>query len=953
MRRMAVLFAALAAALLAAPAAQADFGLHEFDLRFSNANGSAATQAGSHPFAVTTSFLVNNHEEPLGSGKFFADGGDIRDLLIEAAQGLVADTTAIHRCTAADFIQKPPACPLDTAVGATATLLTFPDSPLTAPVYNLVPPPGVALRLGFITADVPVVVDAGIKQAPDYNALAEVTKIPQPLTVFGAVTELWGVPADPRHDFARGEECLGKAVENAGGLFEVIKEGRLNLVDSGEAGDHCPAGVPERPLFTLPRACRGPLPMSYSLDPWNDPGAFTGGSLLTHDEAGPAGFAGCTGLEFIPSISSTPSTDSAASGSGLDFELDFEDEIDHAGEGLVEPDGIAQSDLKKAVITLPEGVTANPSLAEGLQVCTPADLDRETASSAPGAGCPAGSKIGSVGVETPLVNHEIVGDVYIAQADDPATSAPGAENPFDTLLAFYIVLKDPELGVSVKVPAKVEPDPATGQLVTTVDDTPQIPFSRFSFHFREGQRAPLITPSGCGTYTTTAKLTPWARPNEPVTRTASFQITRGAGGSPCPPAGAAPFNPGFEAGSLNNAAGRYSPFTMRLTRADGEQDLTRFDATLPPGLTGKLAGVGECPEAAIALARAKTGVAERAAPSCPEGSRIGQTLAAAGVGSALTYVPGSLYLAGPYHGAPLSVVAITPAVAGPFDAGAVVVRQALRVDPRSAVVSADGSASDPIPHILKGIPLNVRDIRVRVDRSEFTLNPTSCQEKQTRAEIFGSNLDLLNPADDIAHATNARYQAAACAGLAFHPRLALHLTGGTRRGGHPAFRAIFRPRPGQANSSGLVLRFPRSAFLEQAHIRTICTRVQFAAKACPDGSVYGQVTAFTPLLEKPLRGPVYLRSSSHKLPDFVFDLHGRVDFEAVARTDSIHGGIRVSVEGIPDAPISKVVVRMQGGDKGLIVNSRDICADINRANVDLSAHNGRRVTLRPELRAQC
>jgi hypothetical protein len=391
---------------------------------------------------------------------------------------------------------------------------------------------------------------------------------------------------------------------------------------------------------------------------------------------------------------------------------------------------------------------------------------------------------------------------------------------------------------------------------------------------------------------------------------------------------------------------------MRLTRRDGDQDLTKLSALLPPGVTGRLAGVERCADSQIAAARTKSGRAEQASPSCPQGSRIGQTLGGAGVGASLTYVPGSLYLAGPHRGAPLSVVAITPAVAGPFDAGTVVVRVALRVDPISAQVSVDGSASDPIPHILQGIPLKLRELRVLTDRPGFTLNPTSCDPFRTAATLWGSSLDLLSPADDVPVERGSRYQAADCARLGFKPKLGLRLSGGTHRGDFPRLKATYGPRSGDANLEGLVLRLPRSLFVEQGHFRTICTRVQFAADSCPKGAIYGQVKAFTPLLSDPLQGPVYLRSSNNDLPDLVFDLHGLVDIEAAVRIDSTRGGLRATLDNAPDAPVSKVTVSMQGGQKGLLVNSRDLCAGPNRATVALAAHSGKALRLRPQLRAR-
>jgi hypothetical protein len=381
--------------------------------------------------------------------------------------------------------------------------------------------------------------------------------------------------------------------------------------------------------------------------------------------------------------------------------------------------------------------------------------------------------------------------------------------------------------------------------------------------------------------------------------------------------------------------------------------MTRFDAILPPGVVAKLAGVSKCSDAQIARAKAKTGIAERQNPSCPANSKIGTVQGGAGVGSQLTYVPGSIYLAGPFGGAPISAVAIVPAVAGPFDVGTVVYRQALVVNPRTGIVTADGTRSDPLPHILAGIPLRVRDVQVHVNRPSFTINPTSCDPFATKASIFGGGANPFNTADDRAVSRNARFQAANCSRLPFKPKLSLKLQGGTKRGDNPKLRSVYTPKPDGTNLKALVLRFPRSAFLDQGHIRTICTRVQFAAKACPPGAIYGHARVFTPILDEPLEGPLYLRSSNHNLPDVVLALHGLVDIEGVARVDSKKGGIRVTFTDLPDAPLSKAVVTMQGGKKGLIVNSTDLCARKHHANVQLDAQNNVRKTIKPVVQASC
>ena len=937
--------AALLAAMLGAAPAQAEFGINGFDVKITNQDGTPDTQAGSHPFAVTTGFEVDNELIEFPTWKL---SGALKDLFIEQVPGFVGNATAMPRCSDLDFLiaveeGNSTECPDNTVVGITSAAVLAPIAWINVPMYNLTPPPGVPARIGFVVEAVPVTIDVGVKGSGDHNVTASLSHNSQVVKFFGAVAQLWGDPSDPAHDGLRGRCGINKLFLKT--FDQVVFE------PGSEAGpEGCPVQPLQKALLTLPSACTGPLATHYETDSWQEPGKWLKGSVLTHDGAeppNPQGFTGCGKLDFSPEVEAKTTTDQAESGTGMDFDVDFKD------EGLTNPNGLAGSEAKKAVVTLPEGMTVDPSVAEGLGVCTPADIERETLTSAPGEGCPNASKIGTLHLDTPLVDEGIEGSVFLAQQDDPATTTPGAENPFDSLIALYLVLKNPNLGAIVKLPLKVEPDPSSGQLVATLENIPQIPFSHFNFHFREGQRPALITPAACGTYTTKSVFTPWSDPANPRTVNSSFEITKGVNGGPCPQGGIPPFHPAFEAGALNNNAGSFSPFNMRLIRSDGEQDMTKFSSILPPGELGSLAGVGKCPDAAIAVAKSKTGRQELALPSCPANSLIGHTLAGAGVGSALTYVPGQIYLGGPYKGDPLSVISVTPAVAGPFDAGTVVVQLALNLNPKTAEVEVDGANSDPIPHILKGIVLKLRDLRVYVDRPNFTLNPTSCDPSSAKATLFGSYLNVLDPADDRPVDLSSRYQAANCLNLGFRPDLKLNLKGGTKRGGHPGLTATYTPKKGDANVKGLVVRLPRSAFLDQAHIRTICTRVQFAAKACPAAAQYGFIKAWTPLLDEPLEGPVYLRSSNHKLPDLVFDLHGLVDVEVATRIDSVHGGIRATVEDAPDAPLSKVLLKMQGAKKGLIVNSRNLCGSTNRANVEFSGQNGKQFDAKPVLRPEC
>jgi hypothetical protein len=922
MKRLAATLAACLTALaLTAPPAQAEFGIFGFDVTFTDHDGNEATQAGAHPYAMTTSLGINFTEE---GGQPFAEGR-IKDIILKQMPGLVADATAYERCSSIDFLEDAN-CPHKSQVGVTASssdLLGWRASP----VYTLIPPPGALLRLGWNVADTAnIVLDVGLTPEAPYVGYAASRNTPQTVDVLASKTELWGNPADSRHDELRGE-CLKEKSS------EGVPLDDLEGFQFESTGDSCPLDEPNpRPFLTTPTNCSGALVTSFDVTSWE-------GERDTGADSTPP-FTGCELLPALePRIGAQPSATAADSATGLDFALEIDD------EGLVsnEEGKLAKSHIRSVRVTLPPGMTANPSLAEGLGVCTEGQLAAETLLSGPGGGCPETAKIGRIEVQSPLVPEPVGGILYQAE--------PYANLAGDSLIAFYIVLKHPGLGILVKQAVRVEPDPRTGRLVAITEEIPQLPFSSFRLDFPSGERSALITPPTCGSHEVKAQITPWSGQPDSIATT-SFQIASGPNGRPCPPGGAQPFSPGFEAGSKSRVAGVFSPFSMRLTRRDGDQDLTRFDATLPPGVLAKLAGVSQCSNAQIARAKAKTGREEIALPSCPANSRIGRVVSGAGVGSDLTYVGGVVYLGGPFAGAPLSAVAIVPAVAGPFDIGTVVVRQALQVNPVTGEVTADGAKSDPIPHILAGIPLRVKDIQVRVDRPRFTINPTSCDPMATRAQIWGG-ANPLSLADNAPAPRSAPYQAASCDRLGFKPKLRLRLNGGAKRGAHPSLRAFLTPRPGDANLKQTVVRLPRSAFLDQGHIRTICTRVQFAADNCPKGAIYGYVRAFSPLLVQPLEGPAYLRSSNNDLPDLVFDLRGIVDIEASARIDSIRGGIRATFAAVPDAPLTKVVVNMRGGKKGLIVNSRNLCRGKNRANVRLGAQNAKQLKLRPVVRARC
>ncbi|HET9153695.1 MAG TPA: hypothetical protein VFN85_06240 [Solirubrobacterales bacterium] len=919
----------------------APFGLASFSFPEIFADGTPDTQAGSHPYSLTTNITFNTKADPGVSGYLGDRGtisGDAKDVLVDPPLGLIGNPQAIPKCTQEQFREQ--ICPASSQIGLSRVVFAGGFTcegcgnvgPLSTAVYNMVPPPGVPAQFAFAYdvggIHVRTRLNAHVHSGGDYGLTVAVRGISQVMPLLEIPVTLWGVPADPSHDDQR---CKG---------IDGYQSGLCTGTPGTNSGPN-PFTAPPKPFLTVPTACPGtPLRTAIEADSWQEPGNFD-----SKESTQPA-LEGCGSLDFSPSLKARPTTNVADSPSGLNVDLHLP-----AHEGCEEEAGgeigceNAEAELKDAKVTLPEGLVINPSGANGLDGCSAAEIGYKPGTSAPAefspgpAECPDTSRIGTVKVKTQLLDHPLPGSVYLARPYD---------NPFGSLLAIYIAIYDPASGVVVKLPGHVETDPSTGRLTTTFEENPQLPFEDFELEFFKGATAPLMTPPTCGSYATSSALASWA--GQSASPGDKYVIDHSPGGGSCAStAGDLPNAPGFSAGTVTPIAAAFSPLVLNLRREDGSQRLSVIETTMPEGLLGKLAGVPYCPQAAIDAAGAKSGREEQASPSCPSASQVGSVAVGAGAGPAPYYVSGKVYLAGPYEGAPLSLAVITPAVAGPFDLGTVVTRVALHVDPATAQITAK---SDPLPSVLKaggdGFPLDIRSIALKIDRPSFTLNPTSCDPMA----VGGSSVSTLGQAASLSD----RFQVAECGRLGFKPKLSLRLTGKTNRAAHPALLAVLTmPSQGQANIASAAVTLPHSEFLDQAHIGTICTRVQFAegsvpGEKCPAASVYGRARAFSPLLEAPLEGPVYLRSSSHTLPDLVAALNGQIQVDLDGRIDSVHGGIRTTFEAVPDAPVSKFVLEMAGGKKGLLRNSTNICRGTHRANAEFVAHNGKSVDLKPTLR---
>jgi hypothetical protein len=927
---------ALVALCLAVPAASAAaFGVSSPDVFFEEESGGVAAQAGSHPFALTTTFKLDTAVE----GGEETPEGSLKDLEVAMPVGLAGIPKAVPQCSGADFAtleeeakpQPRPTCSNDSAIGYVSVGAAFKPFPVggvenaASVLYNLVPPVGTVAKFGFVILKVPVTIEIKLSEEAPYRVIAVLHNAPQPLLVYGSSVKVWGDPASPVHDPYRGSCFAG--VDLAG---IPLSQGNCPVSDD----------VPNEAFLTAPRACLGPLQANFAADSWEEPLASVGVSTDTRDSEGePIGFEGCDALGFSPTISTTTSATQAESPTGLDFGVEF-----NGNTGISDPTQRADSDLRKIVAKLPEGVTINPSAGEGLVGCTKAQYEAEKLTTAPGAACPQAAKIGTVTATSPLVDEPLEGAIF--------TAAP-YDNPFGSFLGIYLVLRNQNLGVIVKQAGKVEADSRTGQLTATFEEAPQLPISKIETHFREGPRSPLATPRQCGNYTAEALQSSWS--GKEVLTTAEFKVDSGPGGGSCPGANG-PLSPVVKAGTAANGAGTYAPFNLQLTRKDGEANLTHLSIAMPEGLTGKLAGVGLCPDSAIGTIEARSGRDELASPTCPPSSKIGTVTAGAGIGPSLTYVSGSVYLAGPYLGGPYSILVVTPAVAGPFDLGNVVVRQPLRVDPFTAQVTVDGSAS-PLPRILKGIPLQLRDLRVSIDRPDFTLNPTSCDQKQIDATATGAGPSLTSTSES-SSTTAIRYQAANCAALKFKPTLKLTLKGSTKHAGHPALKAVVTyPQQGAyANIARAQVNLPHSEFIDQGNLNKTCTKPVLLEGKCPKSTVYGKVKAWTPLLDKPLEGSVYLVGGfGYKLPALVAELNGQIRVLLKGKVDSgPNKGIRNTFEAVPDAPVERFVLKMKGGPKySLLENSEPLCKKPQRAIARFRAQNGTVLQTKPLIANDC
>jgi hypothetical protein len=868
--------------------------------------GPSTTQAGGHPdIRIELEWDDSiKHEGNFSPPNNICGCDDARIISQHFPTGFIGNPHATSICELAEFSLG--RCPASSQVGIAEPFAAGTgggefESFGFVPLYNMTPRPNESslTALWVPLAAAPVFIHLSARTNSDYGLDAASSPVYHPLPQINALgITLWGVPASPVHDPQRFKPPLTGF--GLCGLFGCSSE----TVGIG-------ANEPEIPYLEGPTTCGVPLFATAEIEYYTH-------NTQTKTIPWPAA-TGCQQLTFNPSLSAQPTTGEADSASGVDVDLKVPQE-----QSPLTP---APSEIKALTTTLPAGFTINANAADGKVSCSDVDTAIGTLH---GSTCPEFSKVGTLSLDSSALPSPIPGAIYIG---DPK---PGNR--------YRLILAADGFGTHVKLAGSVHPDPQTGQLQINFLDLPQSPLTEFAMHFFGSERGLLATPTQCGTLPVESEFVPWD--NElPSQHSLTFlTIDGGPGGSACPN-GPRPFSPTVNAGSANTRAGSHAPFTLQINRADGQQNLKTLSVSAPPGLSATLRGVPYCPESALnETADANhSGVAEQAAPKCPAASQIGTATVAAGAGTHPVYFPGKVYLAGPYKGAPLSLAVVTPAVEGPYDLGNVVVRSAVNVDPTTARISV---ASDPLPQILDGVPLRLRTIDIRLNREGFALNPTNCDPFAVETSIAGDEGAVSTP--------GAGFQVANCSDLAFGPKLGLRLSGGTKRRGHPALQAVLRTQPDEANISQVVTTLPKTEVLDNAHIKSPCTRVQYAQNACPAGSRLGSATAESPLLDQPLRGPVFLRSGSHKLPDLVIQLNGQVNIELLGRIDSSKaGGLRTSFETVPDVPVSSFVLNLEGGQKGLLQNGTNLCRSPGKAKIGMTGQNGAVTNIKKKLQVAC
>jgi hypothetical protein len=976
----------------------------------------AADQAGAHPDGTTTLAL---RKQPDGRS---VDGA-VDNIIVDLPPGFTGNPNAAAKCTPEQFVTKPPTCPPESQVGLLNLYLEGFFGALNHgngnstlyPVWNLEPRQGKVAEFGFAYASgeraTTVRLVAKVRSSTDNGITGFVGQIPAALPLIMQSITLWGVPWAPENDLWRAPQGLAPSNEGCSrppGMPLVVHyvspigfAPECQQAYDPSWGD-TPAERTIRPLLSNETDCNPEPTVTGRMDQYLEPGSFTPDGEPDADDpnwktatAASPPVVDCEELGFAPDIEFEPTTSAADGASGLKVDLSIPQNNDPrdgtgdpldppapgASQGEIDdyvadataywrsPEGRATAHLKDTQVTLPPGVSVNPSGARGLEGCPDATVGVRQAGNPPlfdnvdpfdgvgspasGDECPDGSKIGTVVVETPVLDEPLTGDVILGEPQAGDIKGPNEQ----LRLRMYLVVREPSRGLLVKIFGSAVTDPQTGQLTATFENNPELPFDHLSVEFKGGPHGLIAMPPRCGAPEWSTAFTPWSSVGAatPVADTldgGAFAVNANCG---------YPFGPGLAAGNSTKQAGAMGgTFSFEFTRPEGHQTINGLTAELPTGLLASVKDVPLCTNA------------QAAANACPAASRIGTVDAAAGSGDPFVLEQkGSAYLTEGYKGAPYGLAVSIPVEAGPFKGDKaltpIVVRQALHVDRTTAQVTA---VSDPLPTIHHGIPLRARRATVIVDRPGFMRNPTDCSAKQIRAALGSTEGALAAP--------TAPFQVSGCAGLGFKPKLGLRLTGRkqARTGKHPGIRAVVTQRLGEAGVGKAVVRLPKSLALDPNNAQALC---EFAdgtkpdlENHCPKASIVGRARAITPLLRQPLVGDVYFvknvridpttGNQIRTLPMIVVALRGEIAVNLRGVSDTTKGGKLVNTfEAVPDAPISQFNLNIKGGGNGIIAVTGTRRGNINLctkprghvAEADWDGQNGKRHDRNIRMKTPC
>jgi hypothetical protein len=897
------------------------FGAEQYELRAENADGTVDSQAGSHPFQLTTTFNLNKTLElhelfgKLKESPFTA--ALPKNLHFVLPPGLIGNVAKLPQCSGADFSSinngKSNYCPADTAIGYATVTLNEPATVGTftqeVPLFNLAPSLGEPARFGFVAHTVPVILTTKVRSGSDYAVEVSVELATEAAEILNSQVTVWGVPGDTRHDEQRGWECLGAG-------YLVAEEGKP-CVPQGQSNPQA--------VLTLPTSCEGVPSSTVSGVAWN-------GEELGANYTFPASLFGCGSLPFAPSIEVQTDSQSAATPSGMTVKIKVPQETTLSSEEGAR----AESAIRDTTLALPVGIQASGGAANGLATCTgeqfgfngfesglaESSQTQNNHFNTAAVQCPDAAKIGTVSVVTPLLEHELKGDVYLAKE---------GTNPFlpagDERLVLYIFAEDPISGVQVKLAGEIKVDPNTGQLTSVFKETPPVPFSELALHLFDGPRASQSTPELCGSYSASASFDGWSGTTAPAS-SAPFSITSGVGGTPCAAPGTQPFAPSFLAGSASPQAGALSPFTVTIGRPDGHQALKTITVHEPLGAAAMLSSVTPCP---IAQATA-------AVPSCPASSLIGKSTAIAGLGSTPVEIPGEVFLTGPYRGAPFGLLAVTNAEkVGPFNLGKIPVMSKITVDETTAQASI---TSDPLPQFVKGVPSQIKQLNVTVDREGFTFNPTNCGSLEVSGTLTGYGPGGSEGTENV----STPYHAANCASLPFKPTVTVSTEANFSRVDGLGMKIIVTSGKGQANIKKTKLVFPSSLPSRLTTIQKACPAAVFNANpaSCPEGSVIGTGIAHTPVLKTPLTGPAYLVShGGAAFPDAEFVLQSEgIKLVLDGKTNISKGITSSTFAAVPDAPVETFEVTLPRGPHSAFSGFGNLCSKPLNMPTEFGGQNG-------------